>query len=104
MDKTGRKLYGTATIPHTELPEDKDSPIAVEWNLYRREVGRLLAEGHEGKWVLIKGSEIIGIWDSREEAKAVTLERYLLQPVLLRQILGREPLVRGPAHLRPWQH
>src|SRR5437868_3856214 len=44
------------TIPCTELPEAKpDSPLYHEWNYYRREVGRLLAEGQEGRFVLIKG-------------------------------------------------
>jgi hypothetical protein len=90
------------TIHYTELPEGSaDSPIAREWNVYRREVGRLLAEGHEGKWVLIKGEEIIGIWDSRDEARAVALERYLMQPVLIHQVLTREPVLRGPIWLRP---
>jgi hypothetical protein len=35
------------TIHFTELPVDtSDGPITRESNLYRREVGRLLAEGH----------------------------------------------------------
>src|SRR5262245_60921326 len=43
-------------IPYTELPEDTSGGRgAREWNLYRREAGRLLAEGHEGRWVLIQG-------------------------------------------------
>jgi hypothetical protein len=92
------------TIYHTELPEDtSDSPGARDWNCYRREVGRLLAEGHEGKWVLVKGGEILGIWDIRDEAKAAALERYLMQPVLLRQVLTWEPVLRGPTSLRPWR-
>jgi hypothetical protein len=89
------------TIPYTDLPEDtSQSPGATEWNHYRREVGRLLAQGHEGKWVLIKGVEVIGIWESRDEAKAVALERYLMQPILIRQVLSREPLLRGPTFWR----
>lgn len=92
------------TIPHTELPEDtSDNPSADAWNLYRQEVGRMLAEGHGGRWVLIHGKEIVGIWGSRDEAKAVALERYLMQPVLIRQILSREPVLRGPSSLRPWR-
>ena len=88
------------TIPCSELPEDTDGPIAREWNLYRREVGRLLAEGHEGRWVLIKGDEIVGIWDSGAEAQALAQQRYLMQPVLLRQILAREPLLRISPRIR----
>jgi hypothetical protein len=91
------------TIHYTELPEDTSQrPCATEWNFYRREVGRLLAQGHEGKWVLIKGEEIIGIWDSQEEAEAMALERYLMQHVLIRQVLSREPLLRGPTFWRLW--
>ena len=47
--------------------------MSQEWNFYRREVGRLLAEGQEGSWLLIKGDDIIGIWDTQEEAEAVAL-------------------------------
>ncbi|HYV39584.1 MAG TPA: hypothetical protein VE988_28105 [Gemmataceae bacterium] len=92
------------TIPFTELPEDTSaSSTAQEWNFYRREVGQLLAEGHEGKWVLIKGGQIIGIWDTRDEAKAVALERYSLQPVLIQQVLSRMPVLRGPTFFRLWR-
>jgi hypothetical protein len=90
-------------IHYTELPECRpDSQIATESNFYRREVGRLLAEGHEGRWVLIKGEQIIGIWDTRAEAFAVADERFLLQPVLVRQILEWEPLIRLPLRLYLW--
>jgi hypothetical protein len=83
------------TIPHTALAEaPPDSPIATEWNCYRREVGRLLAEGNQGKWLLIKGEEIVGIWDTMAEADSVRLERFLMQPVLMKQILAQEPILR----------
>ena len=92
------------TVPYTELPSGSaDSPIASEWNLYRREVGRLLAEGHENRWVLIKGEEIIGIWDTEEEARAVALHKYLMQPCLIQQVRSREPIVRMSARFWGWQ-
>ena len=92
------------TIHYTELPEDtSDSPIAGEWNCYRREVGRLLAEGHENRWVLIKNETVVGIWDSREEAKTAALERYLMQDVLIHQVLAREPVLRTPTRWRRCQ-
>jgi hypothetical protein len=35
-----------STIHYTALPEDlSQGPAAAAWNLYRREVGRLLAQG-----------------------------------------------------------
>ncbi len=92
--------YEPATIHYTELPDPKaDSPLFREWNFYRREVGRLLAEGHEGRFVLIKGEAIIGIWDTRDEAKAVAIRDYLMQPCLIHQIRTREPLLRLAARL-----
>jgi hypothetical protein len=83
------------TIHYTELPEDtSEGPIAREWNLYRREAGRLLAEGHEGKWLLVKGDAIIDIFDTEDDARAIALEKYLMQPCLIQQVRSREPLVR----------
>jgi hypothetical protein len=93
------------TVHYTELPEDASGgPIADEWNFYRREVGRLLAEGHEGRWVLIKGEKIIGIWDTEEEADQVRLQSFLMQPVLLKQVAVREPILRGGGYDRPWRN
>jgi len=92
-----------ATIPYTELPPPQPhSPLRDEWNFYRREVGGLLAGGHEGRFVLIKGEQLIGIWDTRDEAKAVALEHYLMQPCLIHQIRSREPLLRLSSRLRQW--
>jgi hypothetical protein len=89
---------GPATIPYTELPDAKpDSPLFEEWNYYRREVGRLLAEGQEGRFILIKGATIVGIWDTQGEAKAVAIQKYLMKPCLIHQIRSREPLVRMSA-------
>jgi hypothetical protein len=89
------------TIPYTALAEaPPDSPIAAEWNFYRRHVGRLLAEGRQGKWVLLKGERIVGIWDTFEEANQA--QRSLEQPAIIKQILEREPLLRiGYNCLRP---
>ena len=86
------------TIPYTQLPAAQpDSPLYQEWNVYRREVTRLLAEGQEGRFLLIKGEDIIGIWDTPEQAKAVALQKYLMQPCLIQQIRRREPVVRMSA-------
>jgi hypothetical protein len=91
------------TIHYTELVEDtSDTPAARDWNRYRREVGRLLAQGHEGKWVLIKGGEIVGIWDTEEEANRVRLQKFLMQDVLIHQVLTNEPVLRGPTNFSQW--
>jgi hypothetical protein len=91
------------TIHYSELPEDlSNGSIAAEWNYYRREVGRLLAEGNEGRWVLIKGEEIIDIWETEEEANHVRLERFFMQHVLMKQIHEWEPVSRGGGYNRQW--
>ena len=83
------------TIHYTELPPAKPGePLAEEWETYRREVGRLLAEGNEGRYILIKGGEIIGIWDTRKEAFAAADQRFPLQPYLVHQIQERERIHR----------
>jgi hypothetical protein len=85
------------TIHYTELPAAPlDEPQGVEWEFYRREVGRLLAEGHEGRWVLIKGEEIIGIYESRDAAMEEAHKRYPhpRPPILVHQIQTRERLYR----------
>jgi hypothetical protein len=95
-----RKLIEPQTIHFTELPEDTSGgQLSTEWNFYRREVGRLLAEGHEGRWVLIKGEQIVGIWDTDAEVRAVAAGRYFMQPVLVHRILTREPVLRTPTFL-----
>jgi hypothetical protein len=90
------------TIHFTELPEDPSETLAAKnWNLYRREVGRLLAEGHEGHWVLIENQKIVGIWQTEEEANGFRVQRFLMRDVLVHQILTHEPILRGPT--RSWR-
>ena len=83
------------TLDYRELPEGK--PDDLEWNFYRRQVGQLLAEGHEGHWVLIKGEQIIGIWNTLEEARAVSLKKFLMESCLIHQVRSREPLIKMSA-------
>lgn len=86
-----------ATIHYSELPPGSPgTPLYEEWELYRRESARLLSEGHESRWILIKGREILGIFDTHESALREGTKRYRLQPFLIHQIVTREPLLRGP--------
>src|SRR5438132_5567437 len=90
------------TIPHTALPPSPSgSLLATEWNTYRREVTRLLAEGQEGKFILLKGEEILGVYDTWDAARHAGLERYLLEPFLVQQIRAEEPVVRVRGYSLP---
>jgi hypothetical protein len=86
-------------IHWTELTKDTDGPLMTEWNFYLREIGRLLAEGQENRWLLIKGENIVGIWDTRDEAFAVASERFFRQAVLVKQIVEWEPLIKLPTFM-----
>jgi hypothetical protein len=82
-------------VHYTELPEaEPGSVLAAEWNTYRREVGRWLAEGLEGRHVLIKGESVIGMYATDEEARAAGYQRYLLQPFFAHEIRTEEPYLR----------
>ncbi len=85
------------TIHYTELPEDASGDRgAREWNFYRAQVGRLLGEGHAGRWVLIRGEEVIDIWDTEEEANRARVQQFLMQHVLIQQVRACEPVLRTP--------
>ncbi len=70
------------------------------WETYSHEVGRLIAEGHEGKFVLIKNETIIGIYDNDDEASDEGRRRYLMQGYLVHQIQTWERVYRT-RNLRP---
>ncbi len=81
------------TIHYSELPPARPGEQTFqEWETYRREVGRLLAEGNEGRFVLIKGDQIIGLFDTYEQARDAGAEQFLLGPYLVQQVRTREPL------------
>jgi hypothetical protein len=85
--------YERPTIPYSELaPASPDSPLALAWECYRREVAQLIAAGHEGKWLLIRGNEVIGLYDTEDQALDLRAARFLGQPVLVQQIRVCEPV------------
>ncbi len=82
-----------------------DSSVLVlkpEILTYRRELPRLIAEGNEGRFVLIKGNQVLGIWDSDEDAYHAGLERFGLGAVFLAQPIDARDLKRVfPQELEP---
>ena len=85
------------SVHYSELTEDHSSdPAAGGWNVYVREVGRLIAEGHEGKWVVIAGDKLIGVYDTEREADLVTITEKLLSPPVIKQVREQEPIRKLP--------
>jgi hypothetical protein len=82
------------TIHYTKLtPLPAGTELACESNFYCRIVGHLLAEGHEGKFVLIKGENIIGFYDTFDAACDAGRAAYPRQSIYVHQILTEEPLL-----------
>lgn len=59
-----------------------------ELETYRRELPGLLA--HEGKFVLIHGDVVSGIFDTREQALQAGYDRFGLDVFLAKQIAAKE--------------
>ena len=49
---------------------------------------------HEGKFVLIKGRSIQGVYGTWDAARVEGLRQYAQQPFFVKQILAEEPVLR----------
>ena len=56
-----------------------------------------LLEHHEGKYTLIHGDELVGVFDHDKEAYADGIKRFGLSPFLIRLISKEKPRERYPA-------
>ena len=69
--------------------------MALEQELatYRREVLRLVAEGHQGKYVLIQGNQVDSVWDTQDDALRAGYDRFGLEMrFLVKQIVEVEKI------------
>ena len=66
-------------------------PLETEAETYRREVGRLLAEAHAGRHALIKGDEIVSIWDTQRDALQTGRDKYGFEDIAVVKIDERDP-------------
>ncbi len=66
---------------------------------YHRKLPELLAD--QGKFVIIHGEDIIGIFDGMEDALRAGYERFLHEPFLMRQIREEERILYTSRNLRP---
>lgn len=81
-------------IHYSELPPLIGEQLKVEYDTYRAIVGKLIAEGREGQHVLIKGSEVIGFWQTRQEALAEGHRLFPVQPIFVHEIQTYETPLR----------
>jgi hypothetical protein len=79
----------TQLLPPIKLPPAVQ-PVKRELQTFFRELPRLLEEGQEGRFALIKGDEIVSIWDTNRDAAQAGHERFGLEPFITPQIRARE--------------
>lgn len=75
------------------MPENS---LAEELGYYREQKAELL-KSHEGKFALIKGRNLLGVFDSQDAAYAAGLQRLGNVPMLILRIQREEPRVSNPA-------
>jgi hypothetical protein len=89
------------SVHFSELKENRSSdPTAEGWNVYVREVARLIAEGNEGKWVVIAEGRLIGVYDTKGEGYDAIDEGKFTWPSILKQIRVHEQLRPAPIRCR----
>ena len=97
VDREDEKIPSNAG----QLLEAKDSvrvsitALAEEIATYRNRLPELLRE-HDGQFVLIKGTEIAGIFPDRSTALREGYRRFGIVPLLVRQITASDPAVYLP--------
>jgi hypothetical protein len=57
---------------------------------YRRELPRLLAEGHEGRFAVIHDDQVVSIWDTFEDAYQAGRQQFGLVPFLAQPVDARD--------------
>jgi hypothetical protein len=56
---------------------------------YVRELPRLLDEEEEGRFALIKGDEILSVWDTQRDAIQAGVEKFGLEPICVMKVEAR---------------
>ena len=67
-----------------------NSVLHQEIDAYRRALPDLLAAGEAGRFVLIKGAQILGIWDRQAEALEEGRQRFGVDPIAVKLVDPRD--------------
>jgi hypothetical protein len=91
IEVQGRARRGSsADVEETNSVEVSVAALAEEMATYRRCLPGLLRE-HEGEFVLIKGTEIAGVFPNRSAGLREGYRRFGIVPLLVRQIAASDP-------------
>jgi adenosylmethionine-8-amino-7-oxononanoate aminotransferase len=64
--------------------------LEVELATYKSKLPKLIADGNEGKFVLIKGDDLVDVFGTYEDAIKAGYAKFSLEPFLVRQIQSVE--------------
>ncbi len=96
IEAQGQARRGSSADDETKGTVDVSvAALAEEMATYRRCLPELLRE-HEGEFVLIKGTEIAGIFPDRSAGLREGYRRFGIVPLLVRQITASDPAVYLP--------
>jgi hypothetical protein len=84
------KLFDWHKFDPSMIKADSGAPLTDELLTYRDRLDELLKD--KGKYVLIKGCSVVGIYNAREEALCEATRRFKGDPVLIKQIVAKEPV------------
>jgi hypothetical protein len=78
-------------------------PMSLDRELaaYRSNLARLLQEQAEGKFVLVHGDEIAGVYPTQDEALHAGYDRFGLDPFLVKRVQETEKPVFVSRGVRP---
>jgi hypothetical protein len=73
--------------PVDQLPDPAPgAQFAEEWKTFKREVYRLLDAGNKGRFALIKGNQVVSVWDTLNDAIQAGRERFGQEPLFVHEI------------------
>jgi hypothetical protein len=74
-----------------------ENPFTVELAFFESHLAEFL-EKAKGKFVLIKGEEVVGFFDTDNAAYKAGIERFGVAPFLIREVLPEEQMYDIPAY------
>ncbi|SRR6266446_3803608 len=63
------------------VPPEQWERALRDYATYRRELPRLVQEGHAGQYALIKEDEVLSVWDTVGDALQAASERFGIAPI-----------------------
>ena len=70
-----------------EVPDiPQREPFAEEWRAFKREAPRLVSEGKAGKFAVLKGDDLVGVWDTLSDADLAGRRQFGGAPFLVQEI------------------